>query len=437
MDQETKIQAEAETDKTANTDTENSANGITPVVINGQTLDHIDADGIWWDTEGKDMTPPRGTPTAPKRWLHISHLDLDGYSSTILSEMLTKYVPEGYLYLETANILPNRLNRMVAEAIENLDSWDNIIITDLSINQELYDMILNCKQPDKFRIFDHHECTLTDLPWFIQITDQSPLSEGQLTCATELYYNFILHDPIYALIEVSGNPSAMRYFVECVRVYDTYDFWPTRNAPANEQVMEHVDAPRLNTLFHILEREDFKKYIYTYLGTPPTKDGNPPYNLTQSSKDYPYISAILALEIAKNARYVETALRRLIKTPFNCDIYRDGKIHHLNYNIGVVFAEKNGPIIGNTACENNSDIDFCAVVSNNQISIYTNRKDLNVSQIAKLFGGGGHADAAGLTIPYINANVYNLAHFFSIIECAGRMTPGQFEGLLSDPTDTN
>ena len=134
---------------------------------------------------------------------------------------------------------------------------------------------------------------------------------------------------------------------------------------------------------------------------------------------------------------METALRRLIKTPFSCSVYRDTKIHHLDYNIGVVFAEKNGPIIGNTACENNPDIDFCAVVSNNQVSIYTNRKELNVSQIAKLFGGGGHSDAAGLTIPYINANVYNLAHFFSIIECAGRMTPGQFEGLLSDPTDTN
>lgn len=437
MDQEiTKTNAPT-TNDVENSDTANTGNRITPVVINGHTLDHIDADGIWWDTEGNDMTPPKGTPPAPKRWLHISHLDLDGYSSTILSEMLAQYVPTGYLYLETANILPNRLNKMVAEAIEHLDEWDNIIITDLSINQELYDMILGCKAPEKFRVFDHHECTLENLPDNIQITDQSPITPGALTCATELYYNFILHDSIYDLVRVSGNPAAVKYFVECVRVYDTYDFWPTRNLPANEQILEHVDAPRLNTLFHILERDDFKKYIYTYLARPKTGDGTPPYNLTHSSKDYPYITDILALEIAKNARYVETALRRLIKTPFSCAVYRDTKIHHLDYNIGVVFAEKNGPIIGNTACENNPDIDFCAVVSNNQVSIYTNRKELNVSQIAKLFGGGGHSDAAGLTIPYINANVYNLAHFFSIIECAGRMTPGQFEGLLSDPTDTN
>ena len=41
---------------------------------------------------------------------HISHLDLDGYGSTILSEILQTFVPSGYYNIETNNILPNRLN---------------------------------------------------------------------------------------------------------------------------------------------------------------------------------------------------------------------------------------------------------------------------------------------------------------------------------------
>ena len=143
------------------------------------------------------------------------------------------------------------------------------------------------------------------------------------------------------------------------------------------------------------------------------------------------------MEANKNNRYVDAALRRLIKTDFCCTLWRNNKPHKLDYHIGVIFAEKNGPVIGNTACENNPELDFCAIVSNNQVSLYTNKENIDVSSIAKLFGGGGHEEAAGLTIPYINANVYSLNHFFNIIECAGRLTPGQFDSQSYDMSDTN
>ena len=78
---------------------------------------------------------------------HISHLDLDGYGSTILSEILQNFVPEGYYNLETNNILPNRLNVMMKEVIENLDDYDRVVITDLAINEDLLEMIKNCKDP--------------------------------------------------------------------------------------------------------------------------------------------------------------------------------------------------------------------------------------------------------------------------------------------------
>ena len=361
---------------------------------------------------------------------HISHLDLDGYGSTILSEILQSFVPEGYYNLETNNILPNRLNTMMKEVIDNLDDYDRVVITDLAINDDLLEMIKNCKNPEKIRVFDHHKCDLNDLPDNVIITKDSPLHPGKLTCATELYFNYILHDPIFDLIKIRGNDNAIAYFVECIRVYDTFEFWKTRNDPENTQYETYVDAPRLNTLFHILEREDFKQYIYHFLL-------NDHHTLTHSNSKYPYISEVLALEANKNTRYVDAALRRLIKTDLCCTVWRDSLPHKLNYHIGVIFAEKNGPVIGNTACEQNPELDFCAVVSNNQISLYTNKENIDVSSIAKLFGGGGHEEAAGLTIPYINANVYSLNHFFNIIECAGRLTPGQFDSQSYDMSDTN
>ena len=374
----------------------------------------------------------RSVSVKPMRIKHISHLDLDGYGSTILTEILTNFVPEGYYEIETDNILPNRLNNIMKEVIDNLDYWDRVIITDLAINQELLDMINNSKNPEKIRVFDHHKCDLTNLPNNIIVTKHSPIQKGRLTCATELYYNVLRNDPIYEIVKIRGNDRALAYFVECVRVYDTFEFWKTRNDPENTQYESYVDAPRLNTLFHILEREDFKQYMYYYL-----LNSTPMTSLTHSNNKYPYISEILALEANKNNRYVDAALRRLIKTDLCCTIWRDNKPTKLDYHIGVIFAEKNGPVIGNTACENNNELDFCAVVSNNQVSLYTNKESIDVSNIAKLFGGGGHEEAAGLTIPYINANVYSLNHFFNIIECAGRLIPGQFDSQVTDMSDTN
>lgn len=379
---------------------------------------------------------PDGEVTPRLRMKHISHLDLDGYGATLLSEYVAKSFPEGYFYLETENILPSRLNEWMEKVISEIDTWDIVVVTDLSINKALIDMIKACKSPEKIHIFDHHEYDKTEIPDLPETVvvqqyvngedDKCDDPQGPLTCATALYHSFLKEDPIYDLIKFTSKTTggdAANYFVECVRIYDTFEFWSTREDPENEQPFEYIEAPRLNTLFHILEREEFKEYIHDYLT-------NRKAQLTTSSDKYPYISEVLRLEAFKNKRYVDAALRRLIRTEFVCTLWRNGAAHDINYTIGVVFAEKNGPIIGNTACELHGEINFCVVVSNNQVSLYTNRKDVNVRDIAALFGGGGHAEAAGFTIPYSSANVFNIQHFFKIVECAGRLTPnGQFENV--------
>ena len=419
------------------------------------------------------------------RMKHISHLDLDGYGATLLSEHVAESYPEGFFYLETENILPAKLTPLMEEVIEDIDNWDIIVVTDLSINPDLIEMINNCKSPEKIHIFDHHEYDkemIKDLPdsvivrekLYVNPKDKTETKPGLLgfatrvsrdkilTCATALYYEFLSQDPIYDMVKVkntyteSGNPfvpsvtipfnqannvDPVSYFVECVRIYDTFEFWPFRNEEDSEMYFSYFEAPRLNTLFHILEREEFKVYIKHFFNIRKMQ-------LTVSSDAYPHISEILRLESYKNKRYVDAALRRLIRTDFVCTVFKDGIPHEINRHIGVVFAEKNGPVIGNTACEEFDDIELCAVVSNNQVSLYTNRPNVNVREIAVLFGGGGHAEASGLTIPYINANVYNLEHFFKIVECAGHMIHGQFQGIKfdinpcqedyeSDVTDTN
>ena len=365
------------------------------------------------------------------RLKHISHLDLDGYGSTILSELLMKFYPEGAMTLETVNILPNRLVAEMEKTFECIDEYDLIVITDLAVNQALVDLIKSNPNGGKVRVFDHHLCDITDLPNNFIVTEKSPIYPGKLTCATELYYNFIKNDRVYSLIHEKHIRKAIAYFVECVRVYDTFEFWGTRNDSVNEIDITHYDAPRLNTLFHIMDRAEFKEYLYNYMWLEDWR------NLTTSTDAYPWISKILELEQNKNDKYVECAIRRMVRTPFNYTIYKNNETHDLAYVIGVIFAEKSSPVIANTALERNADIDFCAVVSHNQVSIYANRPDIDVSRIAKLFGGGGHKEAAGFTIPYVNASVFNMQHFEKIIMCAGHLIPTNNMFEDNDVSDTN
>ena len=362
-----------------------------------------------------EMPDPPVTPML--RMKHISHLDLDGYGATILSEILMQFYPEGAMTLETVNILPNRLTAEMEKTFEEIDNYDLVVITDLAVNQALVDMIRDNPNGNKVRVFDHHLCEIKDLPDNFVVTEQSPIFKTKLTCATELYYNFIRNDRVYTLIHNSAIRKAIAYFVECVRVYDTFEFWSTRGDSINEIDMTYFDAPRLNTLFHIMDRDEFTDYIKKYINSP-----NWEY-LTNSNDAYPWISKVLELEQNKNTKYVESAIRRMVRTPFKYTIYKNGQVHELDYNIGVIFAEKSSPVIANTALERNEDLDFCAVVSNNQVSIYANKPEMNVSTIAKIFGGGGHKEAAGFTIPYINASVFNMQHFEKIIMCAGNLIP--------------
>lgn len=377
------------------------------------------------------VNDPEPQVTPMLRMKHISHLDLDGYGSTLLSEILALFYPIGGMSLETKNILPNKLMSELEDTFEHIDDYDLIVITDLAINEKIVNLVNTHPQGNKVRVFDHHVCDIENLPENFVVSDKSPIKVNKLTCATELYYNFIRNDKIYGLIHNENVRRALGYFVECIRIYDTFEFWDTRNDPINEIDITYYDAPRLNTLFHIMERDEFKEYIKNYIFSSQWE------RLTLSTDQYPWISKILELENYKNTKYVESAIRRMVKVPFKYTIYKNEVVYDLDYLCGVIFAEKSSPVIANTALERHTDIDFCAVVSNNQVSIYTNKENIDVSQIAKIFGGGGHKEAAGFTIPYINSIVFNMEHFAKIIECAGQLMSGQvvFEDL--DVTDTN
>ena len=76
----------------------------------------------------KALEAPDVPVTPMLRMKHISHLDLDGYGATILSETLQKFYPEGAMTLETLNILPNRLDSELEATLNMIDDYDLIFL---------------------------------------------------------------------------------------------------------------------------------------------------------------------------------------------------------------------------------------------------------------------------------------------------------------------
>ena len=85
--------------------------------------------------------------------LLLSHIaDMDGITPVILTKLTD--IDFEYQLFDIGEI-----NKYLEDRIDNdsLDKYDEIIITDLSVNKEIANKIINSKYKNKFRLFDHHD----------------------------------------------------------------------------------------------------------------------------------------------------------------------------------------------------------------------------------------------------------------------------------------
>lgn len=339
---------------------------------------------------------------------HISHSDLDGYGCTILSHFFEDLINRGnygfQVDFDTWNIPPTRLPNLIKSSVcDIVDQLDYVIITDLVVNDTLLKPILDCPLSNKFYIIDHHEIDLSRAP--ANITIQTNGICGP-TCATELYLNALAN-----AIGMHTLPSNLLSFVRYVRLYDTYEFY-TAPEPKPEG---YSIPPKLNILFHILDKTVFMEYILDFLHSE-----DPTESLLCATEKYPYIPYLIDIERSRIEWYVTDAACHAMKTQFNIGVMTPSGLVKFDYPCAVVFAERNGPLIGRRVCEQNLDIVFCVVVSHNRVSLYTDRDDINVADIAKALGGGGHRKASGFSIPHDVSSNLELNRFIDMVKYAAR-----------------
>jgi oligoribonuclease NrnB/cAMP/cGMP phosphodiesterase (DHH superfamily) len=281
----------------------------------------------------------------------FTHTDLDGIGCAILAKLAfgTEVVDIEYCNYDDID--------SKVEEYFNSDSEYECHITDISISNELAYKISNSEK--KYQLLDHHPTALrlNEFAWCnVQIENKETNIK---TSGTEMYYHWLVNNNY-----LSKN-CALDRFVELVRNYDTWR-WTTLGDKG-------VICKQVNDLFYLYGREKFIDWCIT--------------EIYEDSFPYLYESDELVLEIEQNNidNYIKKKNEQMLIMPL-C-----GK------TCGVVFAEKYFSELGNKLCQMRPEIDFVAMIDmSGTVSYRTIKDDIDLGKdVAKLFGGGGHAKAAG------------------------------------------
>lgn len=288
----------------------------------------------------------------------ISHIaDPDGITPVILSKIIFNNFD--YLLLEV-----NEVNTSISKLIDEkkFDNYDIIYITDLSMSEELYNRINdNTKLKDKIKVIDHHISNIFANKYsFVDVIDVN--DEGLRESATSLYYKHLIKT--YSNKTLHSN--AIKFFVNLVREYDTWEWAKTNN----------MDAKKLANLFDIYGKEFFIEHYYKFLSESET--------FSFSEKEL----FLLEIEQQKMDHYIEEKKETVI--PVTID----------SYKAGIVFASQYRSELGNILSKHFIDrYDFIIIINIERSISYRGIKDVDLNKIASMFGGKGHLNASGSPLP--------------------------------------
>lgn len=289
----------------------------------------------------------------------FTHNDLDGLSCVLLAQLAF-----GIDHVDYETCRYEDINDKVIKYIDDKFYLEDshCFITDISVSYELAREIDRLIQP-KFSLLDHHvsALSLNEYPWcHVAVTTDNDVK----TCGTSLFFEALKQSNVPHMSTLLT--PAVEEFVEKVRRYDTWDW----------QALEDTSSKKLNDLFYILGKERFLTYWYQRLLTD-----------SQSFSFDPSHELLLELKQNEINKYIESRNEDLILDEI------------AGYKAGIVFATQFQSELGNALALLHPELDFIAMINvGGGVSFRTAKENVNLSEIASLFGGGGHAKAAGLPV---------------------------------------
>lgn len=292
-----------------------------------------------------------------KKHIFVLHNDLDGTGCKFLAE---------YAFGKHASTSPvsnSQVDNVIKKVLAKEKNKDAVLwITDITpsskvIEEQLEEEYLKGRN---IILIDHHETAMHFNQY--QWADVKVVENGKTTSATSLLYTY-LKEKGY----IEGN-TFLDDFVELVRLYDTWEWEITHNEKAKA----------LNNLLYLVGMTTFVQTLLEKTKQNPNKEFY--FNDIERT--------ILDIEQKKISSYIKNKSQKIVQ------IMLDDKA------IGIVYAENYISEVGNDLGKLFPHLDVIAIVNMNtkRISLRTVHDHVSVSDIARKFGGGGHAKSSGISI---------------------------------------
>lgn len=292
---------------------------------------------------------------------HIS--DIDGLNNIILAKEAFKDVD--YVLCE-----PFEVDIKIEGKKAIFNQYDLIFVTDLCPTPKVLDYIDSSKLKNKFMVFDHHKDALQDNPY--SFVNLKVSDEKGACCGTSLFYEYLVNS------RYLKRNDTLDKLVELTRRYDTWE-WKKYN---------DLEACNLTYLLNAIGIEEYLKRVKKRIRQREFSLTNNDMSIVNSWK-------------AEFDKKISEIVNEIIY--LNIQGYSAGVIN-------TIYEYRNDII--EYVRENDYDVDFIAMVCSDKDSIsYRNVKDIDVSEVARHYGGDGHRAAA--SSPITKEEKENIIEYFN------------------------
>ena len=312
-------------------------------------------------------------PSQSDKILLITHTDLDGAGAAILARL-------HYADVTVKHCPNNTMSRDILEAcLAEPNEYDFIFACDISCNDEDAESIeASPWARDHFVLIDHHPTAmcLNSYNWAVIYSDmvadsfrvkEYPDPSLGHSSGTGLFYDYLCFN-----YKDDNMHPAVKEFVRLVSMYDTWD-WTT--------IFNCTEAKELSALCFLYGLEYFEETMNDRLSDSSCKCL---FNCTDQ--------IILKCEENKIKSHIER-IRKSYK-------YGTITLAGVTYNIVYCATSQYLPQTFEDMKIRYPDQDIYMINCGNTISMRSRKDSIDLGPIAKQLGGGGHAGAAGVPIPY-------------------------------------
>ena len=304
--------------------------------------------------------------------LLLTHTDLDGAGCSVVLQTFMS-TPPSIVHVSNAEMSDTIKQCVIKNHKEHKFDW--ILATDISCTVEVAEELTQLYGSSLGLILLDHHPTAIDLnkyPWAL-VTSEIPKesfrsrlykeNEGH-SSGTSLLYDYF--DYLGYAVSNRTDPK-LRDFVHMVAAYDTWDW---------HDILDWDEPKCLNDIMWQYGIQRFETVMINKI-----KNFEPIFGTIEQ----------FILDIAEEKK--DAYIKSIISTA------KKGRLHHSDnyYTICYLFATDHFPdVFAAMAKEYNCDINI--IFSGRKLMFRTSKDYINVGNIAKECGGGGHAKASGIAV---------------------------------------